>query len=135
MQRVVPGRYAANDANRLAQDQRISDLFFKFEFARELRVARHDQRRQPRLYALTQFERHADLVRDAASDFVAAPLKLRSYFVEVFSALRNRRLRPWIERLPRRAHCISDIFRAAVGHLCHHLFGRGVDYINAVSRM
>ena len=74
VQRVVPRRDAADDADRLLDDERVAELFFELRLADELRVHPDHHDRELGLHLGGEPERGADFVRDRLGDLRHARL-------------------------------------------------------------
>ena len=75
VERVVPRRDAADDADRLAHDERVADLLLELEALDELGVDGEAALRQADLDELRQHLRHADFFADDVRDLVGAGLR------------------------------------------------------------
>jgi hypothetical protein len=75
VQRVVPGRDAADDADGLAHDQRVADLLLELVAAEHLGGDGEVGLRQAGLDEVAEEERHADFLGDGAGDLVGAGLE------------------------------------------------------------
>jgi hypothetical protein len=91
MERVIPRRDAAHDAHRLAQDDRIADLFVELVAREKLRVDAEGERRQTDLYGSGERHRHADLLRDDLGNLLRPCDKTGLDFLEVDRALLRAR--------------------------------------------
>ena len=94
VQRVVPRRDCADNAHRLTQDQRMSDIPFEGPGCGEVgEAAEHDDRRAG-LDRQRHADRHADFLTDGAGDLLLALLQAVGQLAQPVGALRGRRERP-----------------------------------------
>ena len=133
VQRVVPRRDAADDADRLAHDERVPHLLLELDVEDEVghRAERH--RRQAGLDHLREPVGHPDLAADQRRDLLAARGERRGDGAKEPGALRDRRRGPGVERGARGGDGAVDVRRRALGHAAHHLLGRRVDDVDAAA--
>ena len=130
VQRVVPGRDRADDADRLTHDQRVADLLLPDGVGHYLRHRAEAHCRQSGLDHVRELDRHAELLRDQRGDLLHPRAERLRDPREPVGALVDRGQRPCLERCARGSHRAIDVVRAAVRDAAHHLLGRRVDDLN-----
>ena len=116
MQRIVPRRDAADDADGLLHDERVPELLFLRMLAQELRVQADHRCRELGLHLGREAERRAHFVRDRFRRLRHARLHRGGQFFEPDGALFGRRLTPAVERLARGGNRAADVLRRPTRH-------------------
>ena len=116
MQRVIPRRHAADDADRFLDDERVAELFFELRLANELGVHPDHHDRELGLDLGGKPDRGADFVRDRFRDLRHARLHRGGELLEPLRALFDAEPAPRFESAPRRLDRAIDIFGGAARH-------------------
>ena len=133
VQRVVPRRDAADDADRLADDQRVADLLLELVALGQSRPPLEAVDRQPDLDELRQPLGHPRLLGDRGGDLVGAGAEGVADPAEVLGSLLDRGRRPRLEGAALAAATARSTSAAVpAGMRRHHLLGDRVDHVDGV---
>ena len=127
VERVVPRRDRADDADGLLDDEAVADLLFELERVEQRGERLHVARGQPGLDHGRPRDRHADLAGDHLGDLGRAGLEGLVEADQVLLALLDRCGRPALECGAGRLDGLVDVAGRALRDRAHHLFGAGID--------
>ncbi len=131
MQRVVPRRDAADDADRILDDERIAELFFEAILADELGVEPDRGDREFDLHLRRKTDRRADFVRDRFGHLRHARLHRRGQLVEPIRALFGGGLPPRaVERRARGLDGAIDVLGVALRDAADGFFRRRRQHVD-----
>ena len=130
VQRVVPRGDAADDADRLAHDQRVADRLLELVALGEGGRLVEAVDRQADLHELRQPLRHAGLLGDGGGDLVHAGAERVADAGEVLGPLLDRRRRPRVEGGLGGGDGRVDVGGGARRDGGHDLLGDRVDHVD-----
>ena len=131
MQRVVPRRDAADDADGLAYHERIANLLLELDIEDEVRHRAERHRRQPRLNHLREPVGHADLAADERGDLLAARGQRLGDGAQELRARGHRRGGPRVEGAAGGFDRAINVGGGALRHAAHDLLRGRVDHVDA----
>ena len=135
VERVVPRRDAADDTDRLLDDQAVADRLLPLDLAEQVGVALHVHGGEPGLDHGGPGDRHADLAGDRLGDLGSTGHEALVEALEVLLALLDVGLAPGAERRLRRGHGLVDVGGDAVGDAAHDFLGRRVDHVDGAGTL
>src|SRR5690606_34834213 len=127
VERVVPRRDAADDADGLFDDERVANRLFERVLLDDLRKGAGDEGGEADLNRVREREGHADLAGDGARELLLAGGDAGLDGAEVGGALLGRGLRPTLERLACGRDGAVHVGGGSARDLAHDLFGGRVE--------
>ena len=128
MERVVPRGDGPDDADRLADDQRIPDLLVGWECLRLCEVGEHGQR-QPELQSPRDLARRTHVSHEDLDELLLPASQRRMKIIQERSPVADGRGGPLGERLTCLPDGQVDVGLGAVGDAANDLLGGRVEHI------
>ena len=130
VERIVPRRDGADDADRLLDHERVAELLLPLDLVDQLLHRTEGHGGKAGLDDHRQVDRHAQLLGDDVGDVHRAGLQPFGDALDVLRPLLGRGRRPRVEGALGRLYGLVDVVRCGLGHTAHDFLGSGIDHVD-----